>query len=416
VRESVAEALGRIGAPALTRTAAALSDPARETGALMALEHLPAQQAAEAIRAYAHAQVPKALRYHDFARQIKVSGGLDLSNLPMKHPERSAAAPSTSASASSASAQDAPPRAVEGAVNVSPGMADRRQLLVESLRDKARRHGLNALRAVGLLGDRAAISVALENLSSREPAQRANALETLEAAGERWRAVVRPLLPLWEPSETAATAVNGWLPALLQDTDAWLRACAALVARDSADSQIRSTLAHLARTDPDAVVRETAALSLNGGSQMDTLPTLSLMERILFLRRVPLFAGLAPADLKQVAAITGERFYPDGEVIAQQGESGDEMYVIVSGEVRVVTSATRGKDVEVARRKPGEYVGEMAIISREPRMASLVAAGDLRTLCIDQKQFEGLLRERPETSLAVMRVLCARLKENQGAG
>jgi CRP-like cAMP-binding protein len=65
----------------------------------------------------------------------------------------------------------------------------------------------------------------------------------------------------------------------------------------------------------------------------------------------------------------------------------------------------------VARRKAGEYVGEMAIINQEPRMASLVAAGDLRALCIDRKQFEGLLRERPETSLAVMRVLCARLKE-----
>lgn len=369
VRESVAQALGRIGAPALTRTALALSDPARESGALMALGYLPAPQAADAIRAYAHAQVPQALRYHDFARQINLNGG-----------------------------------------------DDRLHLLIESLRDKARRHGLNALRAIGLLGDRASIAVALENLASRDPAQRANALETLEATGERWRAVVRPLLPLWETSEPPTAPVNGWLLLLLQDPDAWLRACAALVARDETDSQVRSTLAHLARTDPDTIVRETAALSLNGGSTMDTLPTLSLMERILFLRRVPLFAGLAPADLKQVAAITGERFYPDGELIAQQGEPGDEMYIIVSGEVRVLTGANRGKDAEVARRKPGEYVGEMAIISREPRMASLVAAGDLRALCIDQKQFEGLLRERPETSLAVMRVLCARLKENQNTG
>src|SRR6185436_18500131 len=116
VRESIAQALGRIGAPALTRTASALSDPARENGALMALGYLPTPQAADAIRAYAHAQVPKALRYHDFARQIKVNG--------MKHP-----APSTVASprevrgaggsaelpsTSLRSAQDAP-RVVEGA-------------------------------------------------------------------------------------------------------------------------------------------------------------------------------------------------------------------------------------------------------------------------------------------------------------
>jgi CRP-like cAMP-binding protein len=44
-------------------------------------------------------------------------------------------------------------------------------------------------------------------------------------------------------------------------------------------------------------------------------------------------------------------------------------------------------------------------------MASLVAHGEVRVLCIDRQSFEGLLRERPETSLAVMRVLCQRLKE-----
>ena len=147
---------------------------------------------------------------------------------------------------------------------------------------------------------------------------------------------------------------------------------------------------------------------------MDTLPTLSLMERILFLRRVPLFADLPPADLKQVAAIAAERLYPSGEVLAREGEPGDEMYIVVSGEVMVVTQAPGVGEQEIARRKSGDYVGEMAIISREPRMASLVAAGELRTLCIDQKQFEGILRERPETSLSLMRVLCQRLREASG--
>jgi len=148
---------------------------------------------------------------------------------------------------------------------------------------------------------------------------------------------------------------------------------------------------------------------------MDTLATLSLMERILFLRRVPLFADLPPSDLKQVAAIANESFCPDGETIAVQGEPGNEMYIIVAGAVRVLTAAGDGPEMEVARREPGEYVGEMAIISQEPRMASLVAVGDVRMLCIDQKSFESLLRERPEISLAVMRVLCARLKEAPGA-
>ena len=145
---------------------------------------------------------------------------------------------------------------------------------------------------------------------------------------------------------------------------------------------------------------------------MDTLATIPLMERILFLRRVPIFADLSPADLKQVAAITVEAVFANGDILAQQGEPGDEMYIVVSGEVRVLMTSEKQKEPhEIARRSTGDYVGEMAIISREPRIATLVAAGAVRTLCIDRKRFEGILRERPEISLALMRVLCQRLKE-----
>ena len=148
---------------------------------------------------------------------------------------------------------------------------------------------------------------------------------------------------------------------------------------------------------------------------MQTLHTLSLMERILFLKRVPLFTNLPPAELKQVAAIADEHLFVDDEVIAQQDEPGDELYVIVSGQVRVVVSLDGDEESELALRGAGEYVGEMAVISQKPRMAKLVAEGDVRTLCIEQKQFEGILRERPETSLAVMRVLCDRLRERETA-
>ena len=148
---------------------------------------------------------------------------------------------------------------------------------------------------------------------------------------------------------------------------------------------------------------------------MQTLSTLSLMERILFLKRVPLFANLPPAELKQVAAIADEHLFVDGEVIAQQGEPGDELYVIVSGEVRVLITTNGQQESELAVRGVGEYVGEMAVISQKPRMARLVAVGDVRTLCIEQKQFEGILRERPETSLAVMRELSDRLRERENS-
>jgi CRP-like cAMP-binding protein len=146
---------------------------------------------------------------------------------------------------------------------------------------------------------------------------------------------------------------------------------------------------------------------------METLATLSVLDRVLALRRVPLFASLPSSELRQVAAIASERWFGSGEVIARQGEPGDEMYIIVSGAIGVVDRAS-GK--VVARRGPGEYVGEMAVLSLEPRMASLVAEADVRVLVIEQTAFGAILRERPETSLALIRELCQRLKAAQAAG
>ena len=143
---------------------------------------------------------------------------------------------------------------------------------------------------------------------------------------------------------------------------------------------------------------------------MENIATLSLMERILFLKRVPLFENLAPGDIKQVAALAQEESFSDGVTMVREGEIGDVMFIIIAGEVRILVTQGQ-KETEIARRKAGEIVGEMALISREPRSATVTAAGDVRTLCIDQKSFESLLRDRPDASLAVIQVLCERLKE-----
>ena len=179
------------------------------------------------------------------------------------------------------------------------------------------------------------------------------------------------------------------------------------------DDSLRSASVNWERllADEDAWIRECAAFAKNyGENRMDTLTRLSLMDRILFLKRVSLFDDLSPADLKQVASIAEEELFAAGDMIAQQGEPGDALFVIVSGEVSVMITKD-GHDVEAVRRKSGEYVGEMSIINREPRMATLIASGDVHALCIDQKSFEGLIRERPEVSLAVIKVLSKRLKE-----
>jgi hypothetical protein len=254
-------------------------------------------------------------------------------------------------------------------------------LAADSLRYRATSHARSALEAIALFGDRDAFDVALDNLESPDRQQVAGALETLEDAGEP--ELVRPLLSLWDSAPVKGGNPDDAIRAMLEDDDPWLRACAAAIAAKEDEKGERS---------------------------MQTVTTLPLIERVLFLRNVPLFAGLSPPDVKRIAEVATERSFADGDVIAEAGEWGDEMHVVVSGEIRVAVDGSSGTS-EIARRRRGDYVGEMSIISGEPRMASLIAAGEVRTLSIDRKRFERILLERPQASLAVMRGLCQRLQE-----
>jgi len=145
--------------------------------------------------------------------------------------------------------------------------------------------------------------------------------------------------------------------------------------------------------------------------QTETLPTISLVERVLFLRKVSLFADLAPSDLKHIADLVRESQHVDGAVLGREGEVGDRLYLIVAGTVRVV----RGADRVIARRSTGEVIGEMSIVADIPRSATIVCEGDVRVLAIARRDFEAIMRDRPQVTRAIVRVLSARLAEQTKA-
>jgi len=97
--------------------------------------------------------------------------------------------------------------------------------------------------------------------------------------------------------------------------------------------------------------------------------------------------------------------YPAGTVIAVEGDQGNQMYVVMRGEV---TISIHGRNMAIAG--PGEIVGEMALINSNVRSATVTAKTDCRLALIDQASFNSLLRHVPDFSLYVMRVLTQRLK------
>ncbi len=257
-------------------------------------------------------------------------------------------------------------------------------LLEDALRERARASGRSALRALSLIStDAGAVRSAIESLDANDPGQVANALETLEATTDG--TLAGPVLALWEPSERPAVAMaNGgpddWLERTLGDDDAFIAACAAAVRSE--------------RGGGDTMAR--------------TRTSMPAIERVLFLRRVPLFDELAPADLNAIAEVAQEQAFADGELLASEGELGDELLIVVRGAVRVESGGS-----EIARRGPGEVVGEMSLITRDPRIASLVADGDVRAIRIGRREFESMIHDRPDIGIGVMRVLAHRLAESR---
>jgi CRP-like cAMP-binding protein len=135
------------------------------------------------------------------------------------------------------------------------------------------------------------------------------------------------------------------------------------------------------------------------------------MDRMLVLRRVPLFAALDPEDLQRVAALAIERRWGSGEALMVEGDVGSELVVLVEGDVRVV-HVDEGTEHLVRRYGPGDHIGELAVLRARPRAASVLAEDPgVRGLVIGGEAIRALLRERPEAAMAMLATLADRISQ-----
>jgi CRP-like cAMP-binding protein len=104
------------------------------------------------------------------------------------------------------------------------------------------------------------------------------------------------------------------------------------------------------------------------------------------------------------------RDFPAGAVVFEEGDPGSRMYVIQSGEVRIV-KRVGGRDITLARLGGGEAFGEMALLEGQPRSATAVVEAAARILVIDEAAFADLVRRNGEIALRLLRRLSARLRE-----
>lgn len=123
------------------------------------------------------------------------------------------------------------------------------------------------------------------------------------------------------------------------------------------------------------------------------------------LRRVPLFAGLDERHLQQLSDEFSRRTFSAGEVIAAEGEGGRTFFVIEEGDATV---SVGGRDVGTLG--PGDAFGEIALIDRDPRSASVTAATDMTAYMLPIWSFRPIVESSPEMLWKLLEALAARLR------
>ena len=111
-----------------------------------------------------------------------------------------------------------------------------------------------------------------------------------------------------------------------------------------------------------------------------------------------IFYALFRDDPRMIALRAGAELF-------RQGEPADLMYVLTKGEARIIVG-----EREVERLGSGSIVGEMALIDRAPRSATVEAVTDCEFVCVDEKRFKFLVTETPGFAIGVMKVLADRLR------
>src|SRR5215212_9197698 len=145
---------------------------------------------------------------------------------------------------------------------------------------------------------------------------------------------------------------------------------------------------------------------------------LQIEQIVHALRQIDLLAVLDQPELHMLAERVGVRLYARGEVLARQGEAGDALFIIRSGRVRIDVDDILGDSlaaVTVNHLGPGDFFGEMALLTGAARGATVIAEEDTEILVVARQDLAPLLQANPELPERLGAVLARRLEMNQAA-
>jgi CRP-like cAMP-binding protein len=129
------------------------------------------------------------------------------------------------------------------------------------------------------------------------------------------------------------------------------------------------------------------------------------------LRGLRLFRSIDDEVIERLAAYSRLTRYARGEALFRKGDDGAGLIVVTAGGIKVVLPSAEGQEIVLNVIGPGEVVGEIALLDGQPRTADCVAIAPTETLSLDRRDFLPLLQSRAEVGLAMIEVLCERLRK-----
>src|SRR5690242_11096423 len=127
-------------------------------------------------------------------------------------------------------------------------------------------------------------------------------------------------------------------------------------------------------------------------------------RKIELLKHVPLFAGCSNKELGEVARVADEIDFRAGKTLIREGSPGREFFVLVDG-----TAEIKRKGRKIDSAGPGDFFGEMALLSDQPRNATVVTTSPVDALVVTARNFRTLVETNPLIALKVMRAVADRL-------
>jgi CRP/FNR family transcriptional regulator, cyclic AMP receptor protein len=130
-----------------------------------------------------------------------------------------------------------------------------------------------------------------------------------------------------------------------------------------------------------------------------------------FLKRVPLFSALTTEELTDLMRVFQERVYRKNQIVFLEEDTGEYMYLVKSGKVKVSKATPEGKENILAIHNSGEFFGEMSLLDGKTSPATVTAMEPCRLLIVSKQDFQTVLLRNEKISSRLMAILCSRLRE-----